>query len=169
VLCGYRAGELLLARLMILFCVVVLVGTGLALLLPAFFAPQRLAFVLLGFLLCGLVYGGLGLLVGALFRRELEGVLLIALIANVDVGWLQNPIYYAQAESKALIHALPGFFPAQLAMAAAFSEHLPGELLRLAARAGLYGLTLVLAALAVYAWRTRVFSHQVPSAASEEK
>ncbi len=158
VLCGYRPWELLLARLAVLGVVVAVVSTALAAVLPLVFRANRPAGVLAGFLLCGFVYAGYGLLVGALFQRELEGVLFVALLANLDVGWLQNPILYSQAAGKPLIHALPGFLPSQIALASSFSEHPPRALLGLALGALAYGLALSLAALFAHAWRNRSFA-----------
>ncbi len=155
VLCGYRSWELMLARLVTLCVVVALVSTVLAAVLPFVFRPHRLGGVLAGFLLCGFVYAGYGLLVGALFRRELEGVLFVAVLANVDVGWLQNPVFYAQAAAKPLIHALPGFLPSQLALASSFSDHPPRALAGAAAGSIGYALAFLVLALAVYAYRNR--------------
>jgi hypothetical protein len=38
------------------------------------------------------------------------------------VGWLQNPIFYTEATNRAIIHYLPGYFPSQVAMVAAFTD-----------------------------------------------
>lgn len=40
------------------------------------------------------MYSCYGLMVGAISLHELEGIFLIVLLANIDVGWLQNPSYY---------------------------------------------------------------------------
>lgn len=149
-MCGYRPGELVLARLGVLACVTVAVATYVVAALPLFFTPERLLGLWLGFVLCGWVYGGWGLLVGALVRRELEGILLVVLLANIDVGWLQNPVYYADAQNQVIIRALPAYFPSQVAMAAAFSDEAIG---RVAGGAAVYGLGLVALAVGAYGWR----------------
>ena len=77
-------------------------------------------------MLVGLVYGCYGLLVGTLVKRELEGILLVALLVNLDVGWLQNPLFYAGANNKQIIRYLPAYFPSQAAMVSAFSDHAIG-------------------------------------------
>ncbi len=152
VACGYRASELLAARLGVLLLltagVSLVVSAGLPVL---FFRPSR-GWPLLGaFALCGLVYGAYGLLVGALVRRELEGILLIALLANLDVGWLQNPVWYAEAQRQWVIRALPAYFPSQAAMASAFTDRSPaGPFLGGAA----YALGLL--SLAALAWSLRM-------------
>lgn len=156
VLCGYRPRQLLGAKLGVLAGVVVCLSFLTTAALPFFFRPSHYFLVLAGFILAGWIYGCYGLLIGALFRQELEGVLFIALMTNLDLGWLQNPIYYSHAQQQAVIRSLPGYAPAQLAMAAAFSDHAAAELLRPAIWALAYGLVLLLAALAVYAWRMRI-------------
>ncbi len=49
--------------------------------------------------------------------------LLIVLLANIDAGWLQNPLFYAEAENQIIIRFLPAFFPAQTSIIAAFSDY----------------------------------------------
>lgn len=111
VLCGYRPATLALSRLGVLLVVIAVVAAYVLLLLPLFFSPQRIGLVYVGLVLGGWVYGCYGLLAGAVFRRELEGVLFVVLLAAIDVGWLQNPIYYAEAQNQAIIRSLPAYFP----------------------------------------------------------
>ena len=107
----------------------------------------------LGVALGAFVYGCYGLLVGTVFRRELETIFAILVLINIDAGWLQNPIYYRTAESQWLIRALPAHLPAQTAYVAAFAGDSIGGL----ALGGLsYGAGLLLLALALYAVRMRV-------------
>jgi hypothetical protein len=47
------------------------------------------------------------------------------LLASIDISRLRNPIYNAHAQHQVVIHSLPGSWPSQVAMAAAFSEHPP--------------------------------------------
>ena len=54
---------------------------------------------------------------------ELEGILLIVLLANIDAGWLQNPLFYADAQNQIIIRFLPAFFPSQTAILASFSDY----------------------------------------------
>jgi hypothetical protein len=152
-LCGFKTTELILSKFAVLVCLIVIIGSYIALLLLLFFRPGRLAHVVLGFMLAGYVYGCYGLFVGAVFKRELEGILFIVLLANIDAGWLQNPIYYADAQNKAIIRHLPAHFPSQLSMVSAFTEHsvVPSLLGGLA-----YGSLLLLAAMAIFWRRMRV-------------
>ena len=153
VLCGYRPAELVASKLGTLVCVIIVVGTYACAALPLFFRPTRLPGTLLGFLLGGWVYGCYGLLVGAAVRRELEGVLCVALLANVDVGWLQNPLYYSEAQNRALIRWLPAYFPSQVTMVSAFSEH---SIERALVGALAYGTVFLCAAMTLFWSRTRV-------------
>lgn len=74
------------------------------------------------FLIC-FVYGGYGFLAGSIIKGELEGVLLILLLVNIDVGWLQNPVFYAEAHNQMLIKYLPAYFPSQTSIIAAYTDY----------------------------------------------
>lgn len=150
--CGFRPREVVAARLAVLAAVVVLIATLLAALVATRFAPARPGAVWLGFLLGGWVYGCYGLLVGALVRRELEGILVVVLLANLDVGWLQNPIYYADARHRAILRGLPAHFPSQVSMMAAFTDRPVAGAVLLALA---YGAVLLLLALLVFRRRMR--------------
>jgi uncharacterized membrane protein YidH (DUF202 family) len=144
VLCGFGAIEVVLSKLLVLGVVALLVGIYASALLLFFFRPDSIVGTALGFALGGWVYGCYGLLVGALLRRELEAILLVVLLANIDAGWLQNPIYYADAQNTAIIRSLPAYFPSQACMIAAFTRFstLNPTLWSLAYAAGLLALAL---------------------------
>lgn len=122
IICGYRPSEIIVSKLFLLLAVVMIVGFYVAFLLRAFIRPVDLAGTALAFTLGGYVYGCYGLLVGTLVRHELEGILLVVLLANVDVGWLQNPIYYTDAQNKLIIRLLPAFYPSQVSMASVLTS-----------------------------------------------
>jgi hypothetical protein len=123
VICGYHSSELIVSKLTVLMGVILVVALFVSLSLLLFFRPDRFALTAVGLILAGWVYGAYGLLIGAIFRRELEAILFIVLLANIDAGWLQNPIYYADAQNTEIIRALPAYFPSQVSMVAAFSDH----------------------------------------------
>ncbi len=152
-LCGYRTAELILSKFAVLVGLTIVIGAYVSVLLLFFFRPARLALVILGFILTGYVYGCYGLLVGAVFKRELEGILFIVLLANIDAGWLQNPIYYAEAQNKAIIRHLPAYFPSQVSMVSAFTDH---PIFKALAGSLTYGTILMLAAIIIYWLRMRV-------------
>lgn len=77
----------------------------------------------LGLALIGLVYGCYGLAIGSLIKGELEGILMIVLLVNIDAGWLQNPLFYAEAQNQVIIRFLPAYYPSQTAIIAAFTDH----------------------------------------------
>jgi hypothetical protein len=105
-----------------------------------------------GLIAVGLVYGAVGLLLGALSRHEIEGLLVIVLLANIDVGWLQNPAYYAESQRRWIIESLPGFFPTQLALLSVFE---PRGLAGAAGWCSLWVAGAFLAALVAIMVRTR--------------
>lgn len=122
VLAGLSPSELLASKLLVLsFFVVALSVYETAMLLP-WFDVRSAALAFAGLFLGGLVYGCVGLLVGATGVRELEGIFVIVLLTNVDVGWLQNPVYYASSERRWIIEALPGHAPAQVAIVGALTD-----------------------------------------------
>ncbi len=152
-LCGYRSWEIVVARLAVLGCAIVAVALFSGALLLTFFSPQHLTQVVLGFALVGAVYGCYGLLAGSIFHRELEGVLSIVLLTNIDVAWLQNPIFYTESKNKFVIQWLPAHMPSQVSMIGAFTDHSVGFPV---AASIAYGTALLLLAVMVFWWRMRI-------------
>ena len=152
VLSGYRSVEVLTAKLAVL----VVVGLALAgyetVALRVLFRPHDLAQVAAGFALGAVLYGCIGLFVGAIAKHELEGIFLIVLFTNVDAGWLQNPIYYASSERRWLIENLPGFAPTQLSVVGAFTDDSAWPL---ASRGLVWAAVLLVAALLAFGLRIR--------------
>ncbi|MCQ0024628.1 hypothetical protein M4914_17810 [Streptomyces somaliensis DSM 40738] len=111
--------------------------------------PGPLALAVLG---AGLVYGGIGLLLGALVRGELEGFFLVIMLSLVDTG-LQNPVL--NVVDLAGLTALPLYGANQSALAAAFTSSAPWShaLLSLAWSAAT-------GALALLVFRVRGRSHR---------
>ncbi len=131
VLAGYRAHEVLFAKLLVLLVLVSLLASYETAILWPWLAPRHVALVFAGLFFGGLIYGCLGMLVGAVVKHELEGIFTIVFLTNIDAGWLQNPIYYAHSQRQELIRSLPGYGPVQLAVVAAFTDDEPrGALLR---------------------------------------
>jgi len=153
VLCGYRSSELIISKMGVLFCVICLIGGYVILALLHFLQPKHLVQALLGLILGGYVYGCYGLLAGAIFRRELEGVLSIVLLVNIDAGWLQNPIFYAEAQNKVIIRYLPAYFPSQASMVAIFTDY---SMVNSAVGSMGYGTFLLVFALMIYWGRMRL-------------
>ena len=119
---------------------------GLAVLVLALLAwmlPLRqAAAAFAGFLLLGTVYGAYGGAVGLLSKDFMVAILLIVLLANLDAGWLQNPVFYSLAQQSAFIRCLPAFFPCQFIFAALFAGRVNGGalLMSLVYASGFLGL-----------------------------
>ncbi|WP_327151814.1 ABC transporter permease [Nocardia sp. NBC_01329] len=82
--------------------------------------PVLLAAALFG---AAMTYGALGVALGALLRREVEGMFAIAMISCVDMA-VQNPIASAGADSD-LVRWLPSYGAMQASTAAGFSDGTP--------------------------------------------
>ena len=123
IICGYHPIELLCSILLALIIMIVLIAIYVGLLMNFFFPIDHLPMFLFGLVLIGFVYGCYGLAVGSLIKGELEGILLIVLLVNVDVGWLQNPVFYAEAQNQIIIQTLPAYFPSQASIIAALTDY----------------------------------------------
>jgi hypothetical protein len=123
VLCGYQPSEIILSGLIVILSMIFIVVIPIGLCMSFFFHPMYRVSMIFGFLLVALIYGCYGMLIGSIIKGELEGTLLIILLANIDVGWLQNPVFYAQARNKGLIELLPAYYPSQIALASAFTNY----------------------------------------------
>jgi hypothetical protein len=123
VICGYHPFELLISNLFSVLLVILSVAIYIGLLINAFVSIKHLPLFIFGLTLIGFVYGCYGLTVGSLIKGKLEGILLVFLLANIDVGWLQNPMYYAEAHNNIIIRYLPAYYPSQSAIIAAFTDY----------------------------------------------
>jgi ABC-2 type transport system permease protein len=154
---GFPPGALLGAKTLVVAATSAILALYVSGLLLFFYHPPRPGGVWLGFFFGGLSYGLLGILLGILSRRELDGILAILLLVNVDPGWLQNPVFYAGAHNRAIIDWLPSHHPCQLTMLSVFTEKSLGpELLRCGAWVAAIGLL----AAAGYRWRIGVARHR---------
>ena len=123
VICGYHPIELLMSNLFSLLLIIMSIAIYIGMLIQVFVTIKHLLMFIFGLSLIGFVYGCYGLVIGSFIKGKLEGVFLIVLLANIDVGWLQNPMYYAEAQNNAIIRYLPGYFPSQSAIIAAFTDY----------------------------------------------
>jgi hypothetical protein len=126
ILCGYSTFELSLSKFIVVISIVFVVGAYIATMGMLLVKPHHIFGIVVGYILCGFVYGSYGLIIGAILKRELEGILFIVLLANLDIGWLQNPIFYFGAQNKLIIKLLPGFNPSQVSVISAFSDYSSG-------------------------------------------
>jgi hypothetical protein len=128
VLAGYRAGQVVRARLAVLVAatvVVVAVSTGVTAL---FFTPAQWAPTVTALLLVGLIYAALGALAGALLDK-LPATYLILFLVMTDLGVVQSPMFHTTPVS--LAYLLPAYAPTRVMLDGAFSHtfHATGDLL----------------------------------------
>jgi hypothetical protein len=147
ILCGYSPTELLTSKLAALLVFIVVVSTYVGLLTNFLYEIDHLGWFIFSLVSICFVYGCYGLLVGSLIRGELEGILLIVLLVNIDVGWLQNPLFYEGAQNQEVIRYLPAYFPSQAALIAAFTDYSISQAIR---AAYLYGAMFLLFSLLIY-------------------
>ena len=122
VICGYYPAELMLSALTVMFFIIVLLILCIGFSIQFFFQPLHFWPMLLGMLFNGLIYGGYGMLAGCMINGALEGTLTVILLANIDAGWLQNPLFFSEARNKIIIQLLPAYHPTQLSVGAAFTD-----------------------------------------------
>jgi hypothetical protein len=122
VICGYHPAELVISGLFLMLFMILLLVVCIGAAIFLFFQPENPAYMILGFFFAGLTYGSYGILVGTLVKGELEGTLLVILLANIDAGWLQNPLFFSEARNKFIIQFLPAYHPSQVSIAATFTD-----------------------------------------------
>ena len=150
---GFRPWELLAAKTLVVASASAIVALYVTCLLLLFYQPLRVAGVFLGFFLAGLAYALVGIATGLACRRDLDGILAILLLVNVDPGWLENPVFYAHAHNRQIIHWLPAHHPCQVAMLSALTrDRLLAEVLM----SGAWLLALGLLAAFLYMLRVGV-------------
>jgi hypothetical protein len=118
VLAGYRPGETVLARLLVLLAGTAIVVAVSALVTALYFTPRSWAPLLGALVLVGLIYAALGALVGALLDK-LAATYLILFLVMTDLGVVQSPMFHAKPGPLAAL--LPGYGPSRVMYDGAFS------------------------------------------------
>ena len=118
VVAGFRAGEAMLARM-----AVVLAVTGIAVTVAAVVTGLKVTIVswppvIAALILTGLIYAGIGALVGALLDK-LAATYLILFLALTDLGVVQTPMFHASPSRWAPL--LPGYGPTRMMFDGAYS------------------------------------------------
>lgn len=152
IICGYHPIELIISILLVLFVVILLIAVYVGLLTNAFYNVDNLGRFILSLILIGFVYGSYGLAVGSLIKVELEGILMIVLLVNIDVGWLQNPLFYAEAQNQVLIKYLPAYFPSQTAIITAFTDY---SAVSATVNSILYGFLFLIISMLIFFYKMR--------------
>lgn len=150
ILSGYPQTVLIMAKLTSVVLVAGLVSLYATLVLLLFWQPTHLLIIWLGFFSEGLIYGGLGLLLGVLLKGELEGFFLVMMISLMDT-LLQNPVGNPAA-NKEFLKFFPSYSSMQLTVAGEFTNNVPWQyfLFSLVWFAG-----FALFGLAIFYWKTR--------------
>jgi len=152
IICGYHPIELLLSILLALFLVVTLIAIYVGILTNVFYTIDNLGRFILSLVLIGFVYGSYGLAIGSLVKAELEGILLIVLLVNIDVGWLQNPLFYAEAQNQIIIKFLPAYFPSQTAIITAVTDYSAANAI---GNGIVYGLMFLIFSMVIFFFKMR--------------
>ncbi|MFB6361239.1 MAG: ABC transporter permease [Halobacteriales archaeon] len=118
VVAGYRAHQVILARLGLLVGIAGLAAAVSVGVMLTAFQPVQPGWFFVATTLTALVYGLAGLLVGVLLDR-LVGVYLILFGSMVDLFIFQNPL---ATDPPAVAQWLPGHYPLQLAIRAGFTD-----------------------------------------------
>ncbi|MGW5753118.1 hypothetical protein [Nocardia rhamnosiphila] len=88
-----------------------------------YWSPQRPVQLAAALFCAAMTYGALGVALGALLRREVEGMFAIAMISCFDMA-VQNPIASSGADSE-FVRWLPSYGAMQASTAAGFSDTTP--------------------------------------------
>jgi hypothetical protein len=148
VLAGFRSREIMLARFLILLFIAmpvslipVVVIAGLSTL-----PPPNISLVWLGLFLTAAVGAAIGLIVGSLLPRQLEGTILLIAIFSVE---------FSIPSSVSLRHYLPLYGPQAIFLAGRFTYEPSIFIHVLRSLAWVAGLTAF--AIALWTWRVRIF------------
>jgi hypothetical protein len=128
VVAGYRPGETVLARLLVLLSGTALVVAVSAIVTALNFTADNWAALLASMLLLGLIYAAIGALAGALLDK-LAATYLMLFLVMTDIGVVQTPMFHVTPGRFAVL--LPGYGPSRLMYDGAFSStfHANAELL----------------------------------------
>lgn len=119
VIAGFRPGETVSARLVVLLADTALVVTVALLATAYYFEPQSWPRFILAAVLIGLIFAPLGALLGALFSR-LGATYLILFLVMSDLGIVQNPMFGSGRPPDWGV-VLPGYGPMQLMLDGAYA------------------------------------------------
>lgn len=121
IVAGFSPAELLTARLALLLILDAALTGFLVSLMLLFIVPRQFAAYMLAVYWAAMIYSFYGALAGVLIRNELGGVIAVLFLANIDVGYLELPGFSSVLDQWWIV-LLPGYFPVQLAIDAAFTS-----------------------------------------------
>lgn len=120
VVAGYRPGEAITARLVVLAVAVALVVAASVAATAVYFTPASWAPLVTALVLTGLIYAAIGALAGAVLDR-LAATYAILFAALTDVTIVQNPMF-GDGTPGELAVLLPGYGPVRMMVEGAFSS-----------------------------------------------
>jgi hypothetical protein len=119
VLAGFRPGEAVMARLLVLVAATALVVAVAAITTAFNFTPASWPPVVVALVLLGLIYGAIGALAGAVLDK-LAATYLMLFLVMTDVGIVQSPMFRETPAAGAVL--LPGYGPSRVMYDGAFSQ-----------------------------------------------
>ena len=127
VVAGYRPGETVFARLVVLVAATALVVAVAAITTAVNFTPDSWAPLIGALVLLGLIYAAIGALAGALLDK-LGATYLVLFLVMTDIGVVQTPMFRETPPDGAWL--LPSYGPSRMMYEGAFSTtfHAYGEL-----------------------------------------
>ncbi len=127
VVAGYRPGETVFARLVVLVAATALVVAVAAITTAVNFTPDSWAPLIGALVLLGLIYAAIGALAGALLDK-LGATYLVLFLVMTDIGVVQTPMFHETPPDGAWL--LPSYGPSRMMYEGAFSTtfHAYGEL-----------------------------------------
>lgn len=120
---GFPRVALALAKIACLLVASMVVCAYATAVICCYWAPRQPVVLAAALFCAALTYGALGVALGALLRREVEGMFAIAMISCIDLA-VQNPIASAGADSE-FVRWLPSYGAMQASTAAGFSDTTP--------------------------------------------
>lgn len=147
---GFPRGPLGLAKVACLVIASVVVCSYATAVICCFWSPRQPVMLGAALFCTAMTYGALGVALGTLLRREVEGMFAVVMISVVDLG-LQNPLASGGANSD-MVRWLPSYGAMQAATAAGFSSTVSAVdfAVQLA-----WFTTVGLIGLLAFHWRTR--------------
>ncbi|MGW6331504.1 hypothetical protein [Nocardia rhamnosiphila] len=120
---GFPRVALVLAKMACLVVASMGVGAYATAVICWYWSPRQPVLLAAALFCAAMTYGALGVALGALLRREVEGMFAIAMISCFDMA-VQNPIASSGADSE-FVRWLPSYGAMQASTAAGFSDATP--------------------------------------------
>ena len=120
VIAGYRPGEAIVPRLLVLGVATALVIAVSTAATAAFYSPESWPRLLVGLALSGVTYGAIGALAGAVLSN-LAATYLILFLVMTDLGVVQNPMFGDGTPAR-WAALLPGYGAERVMIDASFSS-----------------------------------------------